>query len=139
MMSSMNPQINNQRENLNILNKNFMTLNNNKINTEKNLPIDISGNNQINENEDNLSDINNNDIEGENLYKKNINYTLETLTEGKRDELFKKYETVETQQEDLDKKENNYDKNNFQNNLQNNFQNNNNNNNNIKIENLEDE
>ena len=139
MMSSMNPQINNQRENLNILNKNFMTLNNNKINTEKNFSIDISGNNQINENEDNLSDINNNNLEGENLYKKNIKYTLETLTDGKRDELFKKYETVETQQEDLDKKENNYDKNNFQNNLQNNFQNNNNNNNNIKIENTEDE
>ena len=104
MMSSMNPQINNQRENLNILNKNFMTLNNNKINNEKNFPLDISGNNQINENEDNLSDMNNNDIEGENLYKKNINYTLETLTEGKRDDLFKKYETVETQLENLDKK-----------------------------------
>ena len=136
MMSSMNPQINNQRENLNILNKNFMTLNNNKINNEKNFPIDISGNNQINENEDNLSDMNNNDIEGENLYKKNINYTLETLTEGKRDDLFKKYETVETQLENLDKNENNYE-NNFENNYQKNLKNNNNNN--IKIENTEDE
>ena len=136
MMSSMNPQINNQRENLNILNKNFMTLNNNKINNEKNFPLDISGNNQINENEDNLSDMNNNDIEGENLYKKNINYTLETLTEGKRDDLFKKYETVETQLENLDKNENNYE-NNFENNYQKNLKNNNNNN--IKIENTEDE
>ena len=105
MMSSMNPN-NIQRENLNIQNKNFMTLNN--INNEKKIPVNISSNNPINENEDNLSDLNNDILEGENIYQKNINYTLETLTEGKRDELFKKYETVDSHLEEERNENNNY-------------------------------
>ena len=128
MMSSMNPN-NIQRENLNIQNKNFMTLNN--MNNEKKIPVNISPNNPINENEDNLSDLNNEISEGENIYHKNINY------EGKRDELFKKYETVDSHLEDERNENNNNCQNNIQddNNVDENYNENNNNNNNIKIEN----